>query len=219
MHLNDFLNFNNSCPICNKELTLYMQIRDSFCLKGTRVNENYHFTQCFTDDSNNNKIILENRNNSHRIITSRSIKKILNDNMFFFFYLCNEKGMIAEYADYYIDIYYGCYYRSSFDLKLNNNKTKFCNKNIININSNEGFSITSIDNNKDIEKVFLLNFDYTNNVTDFYFYSSSEEERNEENFKPKLLIQSMPILLNRPYFDNESKIRLIQKMESWVMMS
>lgn len=222
MNVKDFIDFNNQCPICNKTLTLYMQINNSALLKSELTNNNYHFTQFLYKDNriaDNDKIILSYHDNKYRMIASSSIRDILKDNKFFLFYLCNEEGFVSEFGDYHISLYHGCYHRRSPDLKLEDNIVDFCDKSLNKENSDESFCIVTIDDDKNIEKVFGLIFNNETDSTIFYFYSSSKKERAQENFEPKIFEKNMPLLPTRPSFTPEGKEKLIQKMESWIMMS
>jgi len=222
MSINDFINFNNTCPICNNKLTLYMQIDSFACFKGKFVNGNYYFTQFYYKDdriAEDDKIIMSLHDSKFRIVSSKSIREILENNIFFLFYLCNDKGFVKEVGDYHISLYQGCYHRSSPDLKLENNIVTLCNEKITEQNANESFNIVSMDHDENIEEVFGLSMNYAENLTDFYFYSSSREERDKDDFEPKIFEKHMPLLPTRPSFSLEGKERLIQKMKSWIFMS
>ena len=44
MKFNEFLHFNQKCPVCDKDLTLYLQIKDSACFRAYKKKQNiYHF--------------------------------------------------------------------------------------------------------------------------------------------------------------------------------
>jgi hypothetical protein len=126
---------------------------------------------------------------------------------------------VSEFGDYHIGLYQGCYHRRSPDLKLENNIVEFCDSLVTKENSDESFSIVTMDDDKNIEKVFALTLSNETDSTIFYFYSCSKEERMQENFEPKVFEKNMPLLPTRPSFTSEGKERLIQKMESWIMMS
>src|ERR1041385_2845074 len=103
-----FLNFNTTCPICEKQLTPYLQISNGPLFKGSRAHDQWAFTPFkLTHKHPTNDmihLILEDSGSYHLMVKntilnvnyrddSPTFKSLLNNKMYFFF-LCNEAGIV-----------------------------------------------------------------------------------------------------------------------------
>jgi hypothetical protein len=138
----------------------------------------------------------------------------------YFYYLCNPRAISDLGYDHQIDIYYGCYYRSTPLIKLDEYESKqqllvkYIQDNGI-INRDEYYVVKNKTGN--LEKVYVIVLDNEEKKTVFHHYTVTDEEASKEDFEPKLLEREMPLLNNRINF--EDKERLFNRLDSWVIMS
>lgn len=238
MKLCEFLEFNQQCPICDSKLTLYMQIIDNLCLKedlSKSEDKSYYFTPL---NGKNKKeladeyVKLKITNNNYNLLCSSSKLFLeMRKSQIYFFYLCNEAGLKKQKYnenDYYISPYYGCYFRSTPIAELHNQENVFPlesglplktinpdHKNIVNINETLVFNSYC----QPLEKVYALNLNADIQQTEFSYYAVTDEDKLKENFKPNIFDSKMPLLTVRPKFDKEHRDQLLNRFESWIILS
>lgn len=236
MNLSRFLHYNHHCPICNEPLTLYMQWVSSICFKGTQVESNLYQFKPFkgtnkdmqTDDLWMEHVLLLDKGDD--IETQMSSNKLMGESkkfQIYFFYLCNPGGFKDKsWGDYEINLYRGCYYRSTPFLEYQRNDDQEGKKwtlEVTNpeqqelINKDESFSVKH--RTEALERVYMLNLDYERKETTLWHYSATEEDRKKDNFKPKLFEKQMPLLKNPPKVGLEDREKLLDRFDSWIIMS
>jgi hypothetical protein len=229
MSLDKFLSFNKTCPICDRQLTLFMQWHGTtlwkerslqFPKEGQYVFSPFKFVKEQTDTV---LTLSENGADLHPII-SEDRKHAMH-----FFYLCDEGGIevTSESAsDYEINLYKACYYRSSVDMEFRKEEGK--NKKweltevrgdaVEVISQEESFSFKK-QVEPDLERVYALIIKTLDDCTDLWFYETNAEQRAQENFEPKLFEKKMPLLPKRPDLDINHRDKLLSRLESWILMS
>lgn len=232
MNLNNFLS-DNICPICSKSLTLYMQWSSLDTFLAHKKGEDYYFDRSVPilniSENNyypspridkNNKIFMtldRDLNIKFNSLSAENFARKQDD--FFFFYLCNPEGLKLN-NDFSINIYEGCYFRSGpfCNFNLNNDKLsiKKINENSSDIGK-ESFSFKVRE--LDLEKVFILNMNYENSTTTLYYYSVKDEDLEKENFTPNMFEKTMDLLKVRPNFNLEDRDKLIERLNSWIILS
>ncbi len=231
MNLRKFLQFNDTCPVCQEPLTLYAQCLDLTVWKAKKINDNlFEFspvkltTNPFT---NNDRLYLEVSNNDTKLTFKGYHKTDSNKKwQMNIFYMCNRSGFIwNENNRFHINSYFACYYRCSpwMDANL---EADYNNKKLINlkaadpkqeemINSSECFAFKDVKDN--FERVYILNLDYEEDKTKLWFYKADPKQREDENYDPPLFEKELPMINVRPQFEQRDK--LISRLESWVLMS
>lgn len=140
----------------------------------------------------------------------------------YFFYLCNNEGFEESGDDYSINIYKGCYYRSSpwFEFQKTSKKSwslKTINPDDSNLVNNE--EVLSFSRNVDgVEKVYMLNLNGHDNKTIFMHYSV-EDGQEDPSYSPNVFEKEIPNLVNRPNFSLPNRDRLLDRFDSWIIMS
>lgn len=241
MKLSKFIDFNSNCPLCDRPLSLYLQIVDSVCFKGEKLNDSgkYKFTpfKCKDNELDDTFCIIGDHYDTDykKIITqvsfsSNELKRKALENQAFMFFLCNPEGFkdnndsFTKKQDYEINMYYASYYRSTpfFDfIKDDNDKItpKFSDelydKKII--NSDESLSMTRIKDG--IERVYMVNIDYEHDKTVLWYYSVTEEQAKQKSYTPNIFEKSLPSLKRRPKFDKEHIDKFIDRLDNWILMS
>jgi len=245
--MKDFLNFNQHCPICKEPLTLYMQWTGSqidyvkklfvssrldnkvIMFEEHAVFKNKSNSGFGTDYGDKKKklpeivmLLKEEGNNYIASFNTLSTAKMAKEqDSVYFYYLCNPRAINDLGYDHQIDIYYGCYYRSTPLIQLSEDKSKpqqllvkYIQDNEI-INKDEYYVVK----NKigDLEKVYLIVLDNEEKKTIFHHYAVTDAEAAQENFEPKLLEREMPLLNTRINFEDREK--LINRLESWIIFS
>lgn len=235
MKLNEFLHFNQKCPICNEPLSLYMQWINYGCFKAKLIDNDLYQFDSFMGAEQKNTIAIEDNhmlllNGKDGVETSFGHQTLFNESkkfQIYFFYLCNPEGFNKKtFGDWDINLYKGCYYRSTPFMEFKRNSDSESNKwdlGITNIshkeiiNKDESFSFKNI--NKDVEKVYMLNLDYEANQTTLWHYTVSEEEKRLISFEPKVFSKEMPLLKKRPKLSMEDRQNLIDRFDAWIIMS
>jgi len=232
MSIVDFLDFNNTCPICDKSLTLYLQWGKYMCFQGEVLNKKHLRFIPHVDFSNDvkklNELIIDlvYRHDNWEIIASElnnDVRKPVpgkfdNISELHMFYLCNADGFKTKSYDYEINIYKGCYFRSSSDFKCEDNKIISVNESIPHAAlCREDFSFKSFSD--DLQKVYILSLQYELNKTQLWFYTVTDAQSKESGFKPVIFDKEMPLLNNRPDFDLDNRDKLIDRFDSWILLS
>jgi len=228
MKLNEFIHFNQRCPICDNDLTLYLQMKDSVCFRARKQKQNiYHFEpyKCLNKAISERDYIdlydfgkdFETKFSSSQMAAEAKRAQL------YFFYMCNDHGFEDETNDYTINIYHGCYYRSTPFLEYQKTSKKSWVLKAIDpdrenlINQEEVFSFSRTVNG--VEKIYMLNFDNHNNKTVFMHYAVSEEQRKDKDFSPSVFEKEIPPLNARPNFAPANRERLLDRFDSWIIMS
>lgn len=231
MSLPDFLHFNRDCPICGEPLDLYMQWEYSTLWKAHQnAPDTYTFTpfKLISDKikKEDTIIICEAYNSIETYFSTPALAEIFKAKEAYFFYLCNEAGFADRgepATDYEINLYRGCYFRSSVTFKMKQHSKKNWKleeskeEQASLINKAESFSFKNI--TEELEKIYMLNLDSVDNLTKLWHYSATPEQRKDENYEPKLFEKEMPLLTVRPKFDLEHREKLLDRFESWIIMS
>jgi hypothetical protein len=228
MKLNEFLKFNNNCPICDEPLSLYMQCDDKTLWKSKKKGNKYTFTPYklinapFTADD-----VMELYDNGEDGVEFKfegsDIKREYKTWSLNFSYICNRSGINVKgnYA-YDINPYYACYVRTTPWMEFKHMpEGKVWELNVINpdhvnlTNLDENFCFKVITN--DVEKVYMLNLDYESDKTRLWHYVVTAAQRDDEHYEPKLFSKEMPLVGMRPKFENKTKF--IDRMDSWILIS
>jgi hypothetical protein len=228
-NLHQFLQFNQKCPICQAPLTLYMQWINSVCFKAKQKKDNeFQFKpfKCKNDQIDDDDY-LSLYNHTSKVETRFSSSKMSTEAkryQMYFFLLCNESGFKDVYEDYEINIHRGCYYRSTpimeFRKQENTKHWKLENiekEHIKLVNADEVFSFKKA--TSELEKVYMLQLNYTNDKTVFMHYAISPEQRKDPKFEPNIFEKELPILNSRPNLEMDSRDNLISRLDSWVILS
>lgn len=226
MKLNEFLDFNKTCPICAEPLTLYMQCNDNTLWLSKKDNNNYHFSPYklvnspFTNEDSMKLTISDDKFDIE--FDGDNIKKEFKTWQLNFFMLCNRSGINIK-GDYAFDInpYYGCYVRTTpwMEFKQLDNKSWELNvinpdhKNLVNVDENFCFKVI----NDELEKVYMLNFDYEFDKTRLWHYTATSKQRDDEYYEPNLFEKEMPLVGIRPNFDDKDKF--VDRMNNWILIS
>lgn len=243
--MKDFLNFNQVCPICQEPLTLYMQWSGDAIDKDRKLfiakneedvirfeehkfgRKNVSFKSKFSIKKNNVDISMDlKRVDDNYIVNFNSLmneKNAKNQEEIYFFFLCNPKAIEDLGYDYEINSYNGCYYRSSALIKfhhLNYNNSKLYISFVDEmpyINRAEYFVLKNrID---DLEKVYTLILNNEESKTVLMYYSVTDEQALNDDFEANIFEKEMPILKNRPSFDQADKEKLIERLDGWIILS
>lgn len=221
----EFLQFNQTCPICSEPLNLYLQIQNSTCFKADNFEGKIAFNPSMniSNKLKNSQILIENNKLS---FNDSILTQTFQANSMYFFVLCSENGIkksknygvnpdIAE--DYEINIYKSCYWRSSPILELQGSLTSVNPDQRNLINGDEVFSFKEDKENK--KNVYTLQINYSDNETRFYYYAITPEEENIETFEPKIFEKTMPLISVRPDFTPEHREKLMDRFGAWLIMS
>lgn len=232
MNLHEFLHFNRKCPICDEPLHLYMQWVNSVCFEAKQLDEEaYYFKpfKCFGKDSDadgikEEYIILQDKEDVETIISSSKLKEESRKYQVYFFFVCNPAGFKDKgYRDYELNLFKTCYYRSSpfFEFKQKENKewqlehTLPETRGLVSHDESLCFKILG----KEHERVYMLNLNYDKKETKIWHYTVNESDKSTKGFQPKLFSKTLPLLTNRPDFGFESREKLIDRFDSWIIMS
>ena len=86
------------------------------------------------------------------------------------------------------------------------------------INRNETF-VFKKNQSDGLEKVYYLDLDSELQKTKLLYYVSTEAERALEDFDPNIFETETDFLLNRPDFSLANRNRLLERFDSWIVMS
>ncbi len=234
MKLSDYLHTNEACPVCGEPLKLYMQVTDGplwgsslvsvdslIFEKRTRlppeegaISGDYFWITISGDDYNFN-------------FSGSNILQHSKTWNVFFFYLCNDKAIENKYGtDYEIDPYQACYFRScpfmEFVLDSNDKKWKLelaSGADLIDGKTRDEICIFKTQHDGGLEKVYILSLDYESKLTTLRFFKTTDKDRANRDFEPKIFKKELPLLNVRPNFDMSERDKLIDRLNSWIIMS
>lgn len=146
---------------------------------------------------------------------------IVNNNNVYFFNICNTKAIKDHGSDFSIDVYKACYYRSTSKMKLSDSTLTFPDA------TPDGLKDSAIKTEtvtihkacEGLEKTYILSMDFTTEKTKFYYFKITDEDKKEKKIRPKVLEKEFDLLIKRPDFGLDARDKLINKFESWVLLS
>lgn len=228
--LRDFLHFNRQCPSCGEPLGLYMQWLGSLLFRAQETEPHVYDFRVLpnigsepTLFSEENMLLGDRESYLETAFSSNALENEAKRFQIYFYFLCNPAGLKQRTGfKREINLYKGCYYRSSpaYEFKKNEEtgvwSLELTHKETSNlVNKTERFSLKKHKNG--VEKVYLLSLNYLSSQTEFWHYAVSDAEKKQTFFKPNMFEKKMPILKNRPNL--EDKDRLIERFDSWIIMS
>lgn len=228
MKISEFISYNRECPICHETLTLYLQWMDSACFKAKQIEPNVYKFEPFLKTQKDEKfeplangsVIITDRETGIDIqFSSPELMKYSQNYQQYLFYICNPQGFkMQSSGQYEILPYKACYWRSSTNLEWKNtgelDVVNFTTKDVV--NKHEAFCISIKE--KDVEKVYIADLEGEEQKTEFWYYAISDLQKEENYFKPNILHKTMP-LLPGGFKSMDDKARLIDRFNTWIMMS
>jgi hypothetical protein len=149
-------------------------------------------------------------------LTSR-IRTKINVTPIYLFYVCNPDSVVKSTAK--VNVYNVCSHKSSSSIQLKGEQAfdaQTTNSDAPLI-SHETFSFHK--NVNDIEKTYIINLNHEKKLTNFYYFTATQKQKDDPNYRPTLLQKELPFLNKRPDFSLKNRDALINKFESWVIMS
>lgn len=229
MKLNEFLNFNKSCPICGNNLHLFMSWLpnqyNGVLFKASIIGDNpkqYRFdvlNKKYHDGKIKDEYVTLT-DYENEVETKFSSKNILDESKrhsIYFFFLCNPEGIdYRGSGDHEINLYKGCYTRSTPFMELDEtNKLKVSGDFDQLTHKAESFIIKH--EVAQIQRIYALSIDYEDKKTTLMHYSVNQEQEKDPNFNPNVFEKEMPLLTHRPNLEDKEK--LISRFDNWILIS
>lgn len=229
MKLCEYLHFNDVCPICGKNLTLYLCASKSAVWKGTPVgeNEDYHFERgLLKEDEYTGEDTFEMRMISDGIQFTFNSDELIQEAktwQFFLFKICDPGGLEGNKWDYEVNAYRACYYRSSAWHQFspdNYSTVEIVDPDHASMLNRDESMIFKIQAAETVEKVYALSLDHEHKCTKLWYYTTTAEQREMEKFEPNIFEKiDLPLLPARPDLDIENRQKLISRLDSWILLS
>ena len=232
MNLSEFLHFNNECPVCGEPLKLYFSVMDGPLWKASLKLPNilkFEQIKCKDNKLSDKEffLIIDNETDCQLEFSNHDIFNIAQKWNGFFFKLCNEHAIEEDSSiSYSIDPYKACYYRSTpfmdFQLVENDNwELRLARGTSASFDNSmrDEVCIFKVQQDNGDEKLYILNIDYENQATVLRFCKTTAEQRSTEDFEPKMFKKDLPLLSVRPNFDLADRDKLINRLDSWILMS
>lgn len=232
MNLHQFIDFNDKCPVCNKELTLFASVFKSALWKSNIISPGrYEFEQfrMKKEELGNDHMILDiNKNDVNLKFSTPQLKNESKSWELFFFKCCGggddfENIFSDNKFDYDINLYETCYYQSSSQYEFQQNDGEWKLENVLHslplINRDETFVFKKINEDK-LEKVYVLNLDYEDEHTKLWHYTITPEQKEDKDFEPNIFEKNdLPLLRSRPDLSLEARDQLISRFDGWILLS
>jgi hypothetical protein len=229
MNITEFLS-NHTCPMCGKGLTLFLRARKNSLWKATPTAPNGFMFEQFLLKSKTLKekdaFIMDFEDGRFNITCNSSeLRQEIKTWQFFIYYICNEKAITQEWEQHKINVHDACYFRNSVHLEFHPQKNEVgdtiwelqpVNKELVDPTRLENFTLTQTTESK-VEKVYFLTLDSENKKTILRHYTVSPEQNKDSNFEPNVFEKTMPMMTVRP--DLNDKTRLMERLDSWILMS
>lgn len=227
MNIYDFFTYDKECFVCQNTLQLYMQFSDGTLWKASYdyLKDYIEFKQfkCKKKEFDNCSFFLTIKEHGliYNIDCAELNQKFKTLNIFFFS-LCNKDSFEDCGDDYYINPYLSCYYRSSNFMEVKQNSDKewslqfLLNQEFSKINNVFKDEIFTFKKDTDLcEKIYILNMDYENNQSILKYYTINKDKSPSSIDFDKTL----PLPSIRPNFDIHSRNELIDKFDTWILLS
>lgn len=230
-NLNKFINFTERCPSCSNDLKLYMTWLNSMTFKATskqiKGNKIHRFEQALCKNNsfgqNDYLSLLDNGEQVKTKFNSSKLAEEAKVHQIYFFQICGEGGFKESNKEFQINAAKACYYRSTPFMQYTATEDgKWSLLNALEgqenaIFQNEVFSFKK--KIKELEHTYILDMNYGSKETKFYYYTVSDEERVAPGFRPKRFDKTFPLLSVRPKVGEEDREKLIDRFNSWIIVS
>lgn len=232
MSLHDFIDFNDQCPVCGKALTLYMHVsRGALWVAEQPQKGTYQFHQFLNKQEGVGPEDSVNLSVHEGLITieteSPKLQQDLKTWQFFFFKACGIDAFEENKKDYDINLYDICYYRCSpfYEFKRTPEARNAWSLHTViedqteMVNRDESFVFKTM-NDAGLEKVYALNLEHDLNHTRLYYYTTTPEQRAMTVFEPNFFEKKdLPPLPHRPDLSIENRHKLLNRLDTWILMS
>lgn len=232
MKLKEFIDYNHICPICNNKLTLFMQwscytklysnrLFKSVFMEDKLMFDQYDYSNSFKSNPPNPTICFDFNDHGFLFNSDEAEKVALLQEEVYLYYLCQPNGVKGSYDDYEINLYNGCYYRSTQSSIFKKDKDYLFlspkDNGLSIINRDENYAIKHKIN--DLEKIYLLSLNNIDNKTLFWQYSVTDEQMKDEKYQPTVFEKELPLIKCPDLSSDDYKMKFINKMDSWILMS
>lgn len=253
--LKNFIDCGTECPVCGKQLTLFMVVDGPVCFRAYKeptndLNSYFGFTTRISEQSpldnwfkfvptyskkkdfsqfgtygkshkiEENEIILMNIRPDETVdilYNADNCYNIVNKKTVHFFSICDTSAIKDHVSDFSIDVYKACYYRSTSKMTLSDSTLTPVDESSKSAVKTEVVSIHK--DYEGFEKTYILSMDLTTKKTKFFYFKITDEDKKEKKVRPKVLEKEFDLLVKRPDLSLESRDKLINKFESWVLLS
>lgn len=221
MKISKFINYNELCPCCGNKLNLFMATNlnsNPILWKGKVFEKHLEFTR--KDDPKEKFNIIETQDD-HILEKYSTFTKHLWVHNFWFFYICNPKAIKIKDIPYDFEIaaFESCYYRASplmQCINISTRKIEIVNLDEENYENLEQTYSVKYDTESET-KAYLLSLDYKENKSKLWYCRYPIESFKKDNAKTFEI--EMPLIKNVPNFLPEHRDKLIEKFQSWILMS
>lgn len=227
-----FIDYGHKCPQCDSNLHLYMRWIGSMLFKGEKIDDNsYRFNVEITGTSHEHfkDEYMTVTMNGEELITEFSSNELKNEAkkwQIYFFMICNPKGLKkTQYAEYKVSLYSACYHKSTprFEFKLVDEDAKEWALQLTDSDTkelvprHEDWCFYS--HTPELSKVYMIAMHYDKKETEIWHYTVTPEEAQTKGWKPKMFTKKLPLLPHRPAISKADWPKMVDRFESWILMS
>lgn len=228
MNLSNFLKSNNVCALCGKQLDLFLQVTDGPLWKAISNEDNiikFQQVHCINRSFLDEQIsLVYDKDNYQLEINNNTLASIAKTWALHLFYFCGniQNNVSSDFNDdYIIDALEMCYYTSSsfFEFSGNNRNLQLCAgaMKLDNFTRDEIFVFQVLDNF--IHKIYILSFYYEDKFTIFKYFIPIDNETNPNEITADVFEKVLPLMQVRPDFSLDARHKLIERFNSWILMS
>lgn len=211
-NLKQFIDLPKICPVCNKSLTVYLQLVD---------NSAYQLIDLFNNravflSSKNQKIIydFDSHNFYFEDYEKNDLMKIAMKYDMYMFFICNKEA-VSDSDE--ISVYDSCSYKASDFYRIVKENDKYCLDSVSDspeVIKTEVFCISKDLELKQDVYIYSSKFDSNNSKHKFYHYSVDKSKSEDELYSPNVLEKDF----NNLSIDLSDKDKLIERFEQWVTL-
>lgn len=226
MSLCNFLHFNDRCPVCGKNLTLYMHVAKSALWRSKPNKNGVHVFEQFLlkkeEWSSQDYITLFDRGDYADVeYSSNKLELASREWELYFFKACGDAEAFKDNKfDYDVNWYDICYHRTSPYYSFKQRRLELMAPEHSELINRDESLIFKTANAEGLEKVYALSLDYENKHTKLWYYTTTLEQRKEEDFDPNIFEKTdLPLLSHRPDFSLEHRDQLLDRLTGWILLS
>lgn len=240
MNIKEFLESSQTCPVCQKTTTLYLQVGTVALMKARPITKNVFEVHTILGKNTNAATLFEHK--VIQLVNSSGIVKIrvpenhvgmdYLDEDFHLFYLCNDSALnFTKYrGDYVVESGKACHFRSSHSFRMGQpdddglrhiypNELAESIKDQLTTFKYESYALRDFKEDQEITRVYVVKLDHHKKETHFHYYTFNKEQAKDSGFRPNIFSKTFDIVRDKLDYSAENRDKLLHKLDSWLLIS
>ena len=241
MNIKEFFESSRTCPVCQKTLTLYLQVGTAALMQARPIHKDTFEVHTILGKNPNTKNLFENKviklvnSNDHFMkirVPENHVGMDYLDEDFHLFYLCNADALnFTKYSgDYVVESGKACHFRSSHSFRMsqpdhNGLRNIYPNELTESIEGTptlfkyESYALRDFKEDQEMTKVYVVKLDHHKKETHFHYYTFNKEQAKDKGFRPNIFSKTFDVVRDKLDYSSENRDKLLHKLDSWLLIS